>query len=666
MLTSPDTSQMPAEFSEWINNSKTDTTPAVLTHLIRISSSDTNFASWFATSSHFSRIFDACNPAAESTVSASDTSKSSPSQQHTSQSLLSIFLSKFFHDLNDATLQQVRSRLTSTVTDWIQSPIECAKEKGLISLKVLFQSSLDIGKSILCQDGILDDLLDTVEFDSEKLQLLVLQVLAEASSEKGCRAVIALKCQPFVKRYMRSEEEAFKNAATVTMSKLMIEEPSTSASKSSIELLDNVVGNVKDSKAPTLVRISAVESLAYLSIQPQIKARLIEDTDFLKSLFSLAKPSSNTPVEQPLRYGIATILQNLTAFKPKLSAEQEQIRKLRQFANANSAPSNDNPLNSDSAVTSRCITLVKLGAGVVLNYLIQSPQSTSSQTLRESIANVYLSLATEPSNRPHLVQQGAIKPLLSLSTDSPSNNPQCIFSSSHALAKIAITMNPHIAFPKSAIDFVKPLVTLLDSDSSLAVFESLLALTNLGSMSYELCDRILDCKGLQKFENLMFDENELIRRSAIEVMCNLLRHEIVYEKYAEIKSIEKIKVFIAYTDVEDHLMRRASSGFIAMLSSCENFCKVLGESDWALKILKKLVTEEENLEVVYRGVEIWKNLTTICGLKVGEKMKEIGVLGGLKRVMTMCVDMKHEDISQVVMKGALETLKTVKDCGVDM
>ena len=56
---------------------------------------------------------------------------------------------------------------------------------------------------------------------------------------------------------------------------------------------------------------------------------------------------------------------------------------------------------------------------------------------------------------------------------------------SQALAKIAISTNPEIAFPgERAVEVVRPLVQLLHPNcTGLMNYEALLALTNLGSMN---------------------------------------------------------------------------------------------------------------------------------------------------------------------------------------
>ncbi len=56
----------------------------------------------------------------------------------------------------------------------------------------------------------------------------------------------------------------------------------------------------------------------------------------------------------------------------------------------------------------------------------------------------------------------------------------------------AITMDPNIAFKgERAAELVRPLVRLLKSEDGLQNFESLLALTNLATLSEEIRHRIV-------------------------------------------------------------------------------------------------------------------------------------------------------------------------------
>ena len=67
----------------------------------------------------------------------------------------------------------------------------------------------------------------------------------------------------------------------------------------------------------------------------------------------------------------------------------------------------------------------------------------------------------------------------------------------HAIAKIAISVDPHLAFhDQFATRIVKPLMSLLKSDDSLQQFESLMALTNICMLGEDILSLILRDKGI--------------------------------------------------------------------------------------------------------------------------------------------------------------------------
>jgi len=124
-----------------------------------------------------------------------------------------------------------------------------------------------------------------------------------------------------------------------------------------------------------------------------------------------------------------------------------------------------------------------------------------------------------------IVQQGGVTALLRLANEGTDRGREL---ASQALAKIAITMDPNIAFKgERAAELVRPLIRLLASEDGLQNFESLMALTNLASMSEEIRVRIVKEKGLRTIEYLMFSEHEMIQRAATEAMCNLMVTEEV-------------------------------------------------------------------------------------------------------------------------------------------
>ncbi|VEL23849.1 unnamed protein product [Protopolystoma xenopodis] len=95
---------------------------------------------------------------------------------------------------------------------------------------------------------------------------------------------------------------------------------------------------------------------------------------------------------------------------------------------------------------------------------------------------LYLSAAEFPDNRGLLVQAGAGKACLLLAFDSNTQKGQC--AAAQTLARLAISMDPRVAFPgQRSLETVRPILQLLAAEcTGLQNFEALLALTNLASL----------------------------------------------------------------------------------------------------------------------------------------------------------------------------------------
>ena len=104
---------------------------------------------------------------------------------------------------------------------------------------------------------------------------------------------------------------------------------------------------------------------------------------------------------------------------------------------------------------------------------------------KQQISQTLLALSTHPEDRGKLVQQGAVRMCLKLSCniiDSllASSDKKTVRKAAHTLAKLAISVNPVVAFKDCAISLVSLFISLLDIDigeSELLIFEGLLALT---------------------------------------------------------------------------------------------------------------------------------------------------------------------------------------------
>ncbi len=116
----------------------------------------------------------------------------------------------------------------------------------------------------------------------------------------------------------------------------------------------------------------------------------------------------------------------------------------------------------------------------------------------ESIAQLFVYLTTNPKNRGKIVQDGGIRALLLLThynyanhNENGGHNSKIYMMAAHSIAKLAISVDPKIAFNDgTATRVISPLLSLLRNDSDnplngLQQFESLMALTNLALFGEE-------------------------------------------------------------------------------------------------------------------------------------------------------------------------------------
>ncbi|KAJ2843680.1 SWI5-dependent HO expression protein 4, partial [Coemansia erecta] len=320
----------------------------------------------------------------------------------------------------------------------------------------------------------------------------------------------------------------------------------------------------------------AAEALGFLCLKPKAKEHVAHNEGFLKMLFALGQKTSSVS----LRFSIIMLIRNLTMYKPVLSEEQKRMQQLQRLgkkaqssagpnagsdSNANAGQTvgddlkqddeEDAKLDSAEFVSKRSIATCKCGGVSVLVSSVQ-PKLRPSDSVKDAVAEVLAALATTQALRGLIVQQGGVRALLGILSDSA---PKATAKASQAkggyvpkallqkrdkdiafsLAKIAISVPPNLAF-QDPREIVQLLLSLLLEDTEtqalLMKFESLLALTNLASMdpgsSYDVRDYIaISLNGISSIEMLMLSDHSLVRRAATELLCNLVYSANVFERY---------------------------------------------------------------------------------------------------------------------------------------
>lgn len=174
-----------------------------------------------------------------------------------------------------------------------------------------------------------------------------------------------------------------------------------------------------------------------------------------------------------------------------------------------------------------------------IKFLVKYLLEGSIQT-RETAARTLRQICVEPSIRGSIIQQGGLKACCKIASTDCNIEPEIKKTTrkeaAHAVAKTLVTTNPNLLTEHQRLGTIKPLLILCkDGDATnLQQFESLLALTNILSCGEAEHNKFVAEKGIQIVHYLVFSEHLMVRRAAVEALCNLSSNE------------EFIKVYIQY------------------------------------------------------------------------------------------------------------------------
>jgi hypothetical protein len=607
----------------------------------------------------------------------------------------------------------------------IISRLEKQKEEdvlvGVSFLTALFQVDWQAASSILLQDGIVDLVTDIHDlFSSPQLSLGVAHLLGQVGGYKPCRAAMSAQSLEWLQSKSRqTADTALRAAAAIALVKL--------SRGAAADAVDNTnpqerLGLAQDEELAKLMKdivitendqsslADAIEGLAYLSVDPVVKEALSGDPTFLSQLFaqvprrkSPSQPSKE--INSTILYGILVIIANISAYRPRLSAEDAQIDKLRRMAKAskddNRRDAELDILNDDEHAKERCRRLITGGA---LNVLTTAP-STESRGIRVNAGKAFLSFVEDKENRGKILQSGGAKALTqiirhALAASSSESTPSTMspldvtdLEPIQALAKLAITASPVQVFGPNegaVYDAIRPfsLMLLHPSSNLLQRFEAIMALTNLSSQSPEAAARVAKADGLlNKVELLLLEQHPLVRRAAMELICNLIAgSDEVFERYGGAEdsrgSKSKLQILLALSDVDDLPTRLAASGALATLtvapSACRGLLDLQRERRRVLPILTQLIDpsiipsqDDENDEqadgvqgdpgLVHRGVVCTRNfLLSIDDLAVRKQLAAEASSAGL--VLALAKILKDESgADPVVAMPAAEILKRLME-----
>lgn len=358
------------------------------------------------------------------------------------------------------------------------------------------------------------------------------------------------------------------------------------------------------------IRKWAAEGLAYLTLDADVKEKLIEDRPALHALIELAKSG-----DQSVLYGVVTTFVNLCNAYEKQEVLPEMI-ELAKFAKHHIPEEHE--LDDPDFVNKRIEVLGNEGITSALVAL----SKTESHNSRELIARVFNALCAMQELRGKVVQAGGAKALLPLSLEGTDKGKR---QAAQALARIGITINPEVAFPgQRNLEVIRPFLNLLHPDcTALENFEAMMALCNLASMNDTIRKRIIKEGGLQKIELYLMEEHLMLRRAAAQCICNLVMLEDVVKMHEG--ENDRVKFLALLCEEEDEETAKAASGALAILTSVSKKCceKIFDASSW-LQVLHTLIANPSP-DVQHRGVVIILNMIN-AGEHIAKRLFETDIM----------------------------------------
>uniref|UniRef100_A0A671PUE1 Unc-45 myosin chaperone B n=1 Tax=Sinocyclocheilus anshuiensis TaxID=1608454 RepID=A0A671PUE1_9TELE len=357
----------------------------------------------------------------------------------------------------------------------------------------ILQGPFDAGNVLADHQGVMEMMVALCGSEREVDQLVAVEALIHAST-KTSKASFFIRgngVNLLKDMYKKTKNEKIKIRALVGLCKL------GSAGGDDYNLVySRWLCN------PTLdvrTRKWAIEGLAYLTNDADVKDDFVEDEAAMRAMFELAKSKDKT-----ILYAVACTLVHCTNSYDKKEIIPEMVQ-LAKFSKQH-VPE-QHPKDKKDFIERRVKRLLKAGATSALAIMVKADNSILTDQTKEMLARMFLALAEDIKDRGTIV---ALLPLALEGTDKGK------IKASHALAKIAAVSNPEIAFSGERLKRI-------NKSQIFAFFKTSQLLWNWCCIHlYFHRVKILKEKALPDIENYMFEEHDQIRQAATECMCNLV------------------------------------------------------------------------------------------------------------------------------------------------
>ncbi|NXE82213.1 UN45B protein, partial [Cochlearius cochlearius] len=569
----------------------------------------------------------------------------------------SVLLNKLYDDLR---CDPERDNYRVICEEYIKSKIDPQDmDKTLHAIQMVsgvLQGPFDLGNKLLGMKGVMEMMVALCGSEREIDQLVAVEALIHASTKLSRATFIISNGVTLLKEiYKKTKNEKIKIRALVGLCKLgsaggtdygLRQFAEGSTEKLAKQCRKWLCNNSIDART----RKWAVEGLAYLTLDADVKDDFVEDEPALQAMFELAKTSDKT-----ILYSVASALVNCTnSYDTK-----ELVPELVQLAKfSKQHVPEEHPKDKKDFVVKRVKRLLKAGIVSALACMVKADSALLTDQSKELIARVFLALCEDPKDRGTIVAQGGGKALIPLAVEGTDVGK---IKASHALAKIAAISNPDMAFPGERVyEVVRPLVSLLNTErDGLQNYEALLGLTNFSGRSDKLRMKIVKERALPDIENYMFENHDQLRQAATECMCNLVVNKEVQERFVA-DGNDRLKLVVLLCGEDDEKVQVAAAGALAMLTAAQKkLCSKMTEvtTQW-LEILQRLCLHD-TMEVQHRGLVIAFNLIS-TDKELAKKLVESELL----EILTYIGKQEDDPKKQHIINVARDCLTRCMDYGL--
>uniref|UniRef100_A0A8C6G0P4 Unc-45 myosin chaperone A n=1 Tax=Moschus moschiferus TaxID=68415 RepID=A0A8C6G0P4_MOSMO len=480
----------------------------------------------------------------------------------------SILLNKLFDDLKcDAERENFHRLCENYIKSWFEGHGLAGKLRAIQTVSCLLQGPCDAGNRALELNGVMESVITLCASEQEEEQLVAVEALIHAAGKAKRASFITANGVSLLKDlYKRSEKDSIRIRALVGLCKLGSAGGTDFSMKqfaegSTLKLAKQCRKWLCNDQMDVGTRRWAVEGLAYLTFDADVKEEFVEDVAALKALFQLSKSE-----ERSVLFAVASALVNCTN---SYDYEEPDPKMVELAKYAKQHVPEQHPKDKPSFVRARVKKLLAAGVVSAMTCMVKTESPVLTSSCRELLSRVFLALVEEVEDRGTVVAQGGGK----------------------------------------IYEVVRPLVSLLHLNcSGLQNFEALMALTNLAGISERLRQKILKEKAVPMIEGYMFEEHEMLRRAATECMCNLAMSKEVQDLF-EATGNDRLKLLVLYSGEDDELLRQAAAGGLAMLTSMRpSLCSRIPQvtTHW-LEILQALLLSPSQ-ELQHRGAVVVLNM----------------------------------------------------------